>query len=61
MLIRYMIFKYFLPCCKLFSYCLDNIIWYKFLIFMKSNLPIFAFVVCAFGVLSEIASSNPRS
>ena len=58
-----MVCKYFLPICSL-SFHLLNRVFHKakvFLILMKSNLSIFSFIDCAFGVISMTSLSSPRS
>ena len=46
-LIWCMIWKYFLPECRLPFYSVDNVFWCtKFLIIMKSNLSVFSYVAC---------------
>lgn len=51
-LIKYMICKYSSPSLWVSFHFLDGILWSaKFLIFVKSNLSMFSYATCAFGVI----------
>ena len=55
-----MICKYFFLFCGLPFYSVDSFFWCKQnFIFMKSNLSIFSFVACAFGVISKKSLPKP--
>ena len=63
-LIRDRICNYFLPFCGLSSHFLVGLIYSKiekFKILTRSDLSIFSFVSCAFGVISKKPLSNPKS
>jgi len=52
---------YIYYCVLSFNFLMMSFEAQKFLIFLKSNLPIFfSFVSCAFGLISENPLSNPR-
>ena len=60
---RYMMCKYCLPSCGLFSsiMLLVSFDLQKILILMKSKLSIFSFIAYAFAVLFKKSLSNPLS
>lgn len=61
-LIRYMTCKSFLPFCGLSFHLLDDFLWStKVLHFDEVQFTTIYFVACAFGVLSKIPLSDPKS
>ena len=53
-----MISKYFVVLQTVLSSCFVSVNTHKFLIFMNSNLSIFVFFTCAFGIIYKKSLSN---